>query len=45
VVDEGDFRAHFPETGVGQKPLRRLGVAPVGEIEVKRRTTFVDRPV
>jgi hypothetical protein len=30
---------------LGEKPLRRLGVASVGEIEVERRATFVDRPV
>lgn len=30
---------------LGQKPLRRLGVAPVGEVKVERRATFVDRAV
>jgi hypothetical protein len=30
---------------LGQKPLCRLGVAPVGEVEVERRAIFVDRAV
>src|SRR5512133_345776 len=30
---------------LGQKPLCRLGVAPVGEVEIERRTLFVDRAI
>src|SRR5512144_1199688 len=42
VVDDPRCPVAAAPQCLGQKPLCRLGVAPVGEVEVERRTVFVD---